>query len=1158
MGSRAIAALALALLLAAAADAGRQAQPYSTALSWSNTPTIQERAWFTSPACTAWNNSSGSCDTWLNASRWTCGAPTYIYEPGNLAWLANSYGKNGELSNFTLTGEWTITAAGQKAANGVGAFNGNYCFNKGNATAQDVADLQAELLSVGLVNTTKGKVTKYLPVGTGQAFSATIETEQIPHFRNKSEWRAGSHSLQFTATTSAHFDAGTKWNTTTGVTANSITLNDTGGDANGDASTVTLFHMNEGAGGTTNDWSANSSGGSTDGTLVNAVWNTTGQQFGAAAITFDGTGDSVQTLDDADYDFPSSYTIEAWIYPFVVGGVNSKSIVTRDFVGERTFLFAASTGRLDFYTSHSGAMADHVQDAGANISAGAWYHVAAVYNDTENTIRLYQGQSGQGSVVATLTGVAAQIIASSKGVWVGDRDFAAAGFEGVIDEVRISNTTRYWGSTYTVPTAQFTAAPSYAFNGSWASQVFDLGVGAAPWYRWLNLTNDSNNIAAPPVNTGMSWEMRAGNSSWAQNDTTPAWTPLGNLTYGVNALQNHSRYAQFRASLWTNDNTVTPQLDAFLVNWTALPNNTANLTGNGTYAAPNQPVRLGVAYVDAESPNAGEARLSLNNSTSAGSANIFCENSTLATGNGTAYCSFAWNHTVDGVAPSFCGLLTDYDGAGNWTNCSGPVTTDSAAPLVNFPAIANVSSASFTLDLFSSDNASGVAATNYSLYNLSNDSTGTTAFVTNATFGGNGSVVICSTCHGNIRVAVMARDNIAAPYEHYTGWNNQSFWFSTPVLSNITVAAPSDYSLTTTVAVNVSALGGIGGVGITGVWVQITAPSGAKSINLSIPLERGTLSSGWWKGSTRLSDNFTESTGVYQFQAGASDDTTVDKAASGNATATFGSVGGGGSPGTSRGGGQSSSIAVYATPTPIPGAAAVTAPGTALACQPAISSYLWIQPWHRTTAEWSQTCRTATGVEATKCTAYGERENLTVTTAGLSAQLSGVQDSWWSCDLLGSDSIRFRYSVPISQIRDGYWGLTKEWSWGTFGRFTIESGANKTTVDARLGIKNLAAPLLLPLGPAQPVLDAVSPLSPASGFLAGLLFAGTFFLGATRTGRGIGFSAALLLGVAGLESPQGGILGLWVEFAVLAGLVWVGAKAETIRKLKKIQARHSP
>jgi hypothetical protein len=152
--------------------------------------------------------------------------------------------------------------------------------------------------------------------------------------------------------------------------------------------------------------------------------------FPGKSLAFDGTNDYVNIDDHSSLDFTTNYTLEAWIKPQAfnfLGGIISKYQTS----GANGF-----TLRLSGSSPYNGLDFDGMTTQNNILSAGQWYHIAAVNNNGTRTLYV------NGEITA-LSGTPPTIQANDNPLRIGV-DFLASPryFNGEIDEVRIWNVAR--------------------------------------------------------------------------------------------------------------------------------------------------------------------------------------------------------------------------------------------------------------------------------------------------------------------------------------------------------------------------------------------------------------------------------------------------------------------------------------------------------------------------------------------------------------------------------------------------------------------------------------------------------------------------------------------------------------------------------------------
>ncbi|MFZ4548410.1 MAG: LamG-like jellyroll fold domain-containing protein, partial [Bacteroidales bacterium] len=152
--------------------------------------------------------------------------------------------------------------------------------------------------------------------------------------------------------------------------------------------------------------------------------------FSGKSLALDGANDYVEIADHSSLDFTTNYTLEAWIKPQAfsfLGGIISKYQTS----GANGFNL-----RLSGSSPYNGLDFDGMTTQNNILSAGQWYHVAAVNNN--GTRALYVN----GEAIA-LNGTPGTIQANDNPLRIGV-DYLVSGryFNGEIDEVRIWNVAR--------------------------------------------------------------------------------------------------------------------------------------------------------------------------------------------------------------------------------------------------------------------------------------------------------------------------------------------------------------------------------------------------------------------------------------------------------------------------------------------------------------------------------------------------------------------------------------------------------------------------------------------------------------------------------------------------------------------------------------------
>jgi chitodextrinase len=186
---------------------------------------------------------------------------------------------------------------------------------------------------------------------------------------------------------------------------------------------VAAYNFDAGSGTTLADLSGNAS----NGTISGASWTTAGHS--GAALSFDGNSDSVTVPDASNLDLSSAMTLEAWVYPTVLGS-SWRTILTKDQSGGAVYgLFANSDTATP--AALTALPAQDVVRGPNRLAKFAWTHLAATYDGA--TLRLYVNGVQSASVPGT-----GAMTSSTQPLRIGGNSLSQW-FRGRIDDVRIYN-----------------------------------------------------------------------------------------------------------------------------------------------------------------------------------------------------------------------------------------------------------------------------------------------------------------------------------------------------------------------------------------------------------------------------------------------------------------------------------------------------------------------------------------------------------------------------------------------------------------------------------------------------------------------------------------------------------------------------------------------
>jgi len=228
-----------------------------------------------------------------------------------------------------------------------------------------------------------------------------------------------------------------------------------------DDNTILLLHMNGTDGSTFFEDDNGVHNRSQKGifTRGNVQTSTTQSKFGGSSAYFtttaynNGTSDSIRSENSDDFTFSGDLTWECWFYP-IDNGTNSGTYTVLANRGTFTttnlyVAFRQSDNKLQWGNSTMGANVTTT-----TFAFNTWHHLALVREGTSSgNFSLYV--NGTQEMTDTDTNTIGSGTQNFIAVGCLDAATPSFGFNGYIDEVRISDNARYSGSSYTTPTEQF-------------------------------------------------------------------------------------------------------------------------------------------------------------------------------------------------------------------------------------------------------------------------------------------------------------------------------------------------------------------------------------------------------------------------------------------------------------------------------------------------------------------------------------------------------------------------------------------------------------------------------------------------------------------------------------------------------------------------------
>lgn len=202
---------------------------------------------------------------------------------------------------------------------------------------------------------------------------------------------------------------------------NGVTWSDIAGGIMSDANTISLWHLN-GSGGSVLDVSSYNNSGVNNGTVRGVVG-----KYGNA-FDFDGVDDYVDVPYAPSLNLGGTdFTIDFWI-----NTTDSDGIIIKKYtgsIGGDSWGVRLNGGIIEFYDGITWI------SSGIVANDGSWKHVAITADDASNSLEFFENGKSFGS--ATFS----DITPNAQNVFIGS-DLASSHFDGMLDELRISNKVR--------------------------------------------------------------------------------------------------------------------------------------------------------------------------------------------------------------------------------------------------------------------------------------------------------------------------------------------------------------------------------------------------------------------------------------------------------------------------------------------------------------------------------------------------------------------------------------------------------------------------------------------------------------------------------------------------------------------------------------------
>lgn len=170
--------------------------------------------------------------------------------------------------------------------------------------------------------------------------------------------------------------------------------------------------------------------------------STSQYKFGTSSLVLDGTGDYIFTPSDSDFAYGTGdFTIEFWYYR--VGSGVFQVLFDHRTASTDVAVMVAVNNSNQIYTYINGGIRNQGTTA---LVANTWYHIAVTR--TSGSTRLFINGTQEGSTYSDTNNYPA------KQIRIGTDYAGNSGVNGYIDEVRVSNISRYSG-TFTPTTIPF-------------------------------------------------------------------------------------------------------------------------------------------------------------------------------------------------------------------------------------------------------------------------------------------------------------------------------------------------------------------------------------------------------------------------------------------------------------------------------------------------------------------------------------------------------------------------------------------------------------------------------------------------------------------------------------------------------------------------------
>ncbi|MFN0059451.1 MAG: DUF2341 domain-containing protein, partial [Planctomycetota bacterium] len=247
-----------------------------------------------------------------------------------------------------------------------------------------------------------------------------------------------------------------------------------------------VWHLKEDPSGTAPQI-ADSTSNANNGTSAGSM--TSGDQIAAkidGGIDFDGINDVIDCGSAASLDDQVPFTFSAWAYPRTMGGQSDGRIMHKGSTSARKQLQISSGGTDDFALLVDRATTDaDAEGDDSTATLNAWQYVCGTYDATDGP-RVYV-DGVEITYRSRDVGAGTTTSEAADNFRIGNRPGQDKGWDGYLDEVRVSNVVRSTGWFVTeyenqnTPSSFYTVASEECFTTTWTGTVSTNWFTAGNW-----------------------------------------------------------------------------------------------------------------------------------------------------------------------------------------------------------------------------------------------------------------------------------------------------------------------------------------------------------------------------------------------------------------------------------------------------------------------------------------------------------------------------------------------------------------------------------------------------------------------------------------------------------------------------------------------------